>query len=192
VKNDSAEDFNNLLSWLDPDRERAGEKYETIRQQLIKMFTWKRAWDPEGLADETISRVTRRVGEIRTSYVGDPSLYFYAVARNVFREELRRSSRHQPDPEAELIASEINSDESREQLYDCLDKCIGKLSAANRELLITYYEGSKQGRIKSSQVLAAQFGLQPSALRMRVLRIRKMLENCIEICMESDISRENA
>ena len=51
VNEDFAEDFNNLLTWLDPDRERAGEKYVVIRQQLIKIFTWNRASDPDGLAD---------------------------------------------------------------------------------------------------------------------------------------------
>jgi hypothetical protein len=31
--------FDPLLDWLDPDRERAGHKYETIRLKLIKIFT---------------------------------------------------------------------------------------------------------------------------------------------------------
>ena len=35
--------FDTLLDWLDPDRERAGQKYETIRLKLIKIFT-SRGW----------------------------------------------------------------------------------------------------------------------------------------------------
>jgi hypothetical protein len=31
--------FDTLLGWLDPDRERAGDKYETVRIRLIKVFT---------------------------------------------------------------------------------------------------------------------------------------------------------
>ncbi len=101
MKKDSDEkDFDALLSWLDPDRERAGEKYETIRQGLIKMFSWKRASDPEGLADETINRVTRKVAAIREGYVGDPRLYFYGVAKRVLLEEVRRSSRRQVELES--------------------------------------------------------------------------------------------
>jgi RNA polymerase sigma factor (sigma-70 family) len=184
VNKDFVEDFNDLLSWLDPDRERAGEKYETIRQQLIKMFTWKQASDPEGLADETITRVAKRVAAIRESYEGDPSLYFYGVARNVLHEELRRSSRRQLEPKPDEIASQMDRDDSRERLYDCLDKCLKKLPSPSQELLLRYYEDSKQGKINTRQALAAQFGLQPSALRMRVLRIRTTLEKCIEICMK--------
>jgi DNA-directed RNA polymerase specialized sigma24 family protein len=183
VNKDSAEDFDSLLSWLDPDRERAGEKYETIRQRLIKIFTWNRASDPEGLADETIIRVARKVRDIEEVYEGDPSLYFYGVARNLLHES-RRLPRPQREPRPDDVVLEIKADDGREQLYDCLDQCISKLSSANRELLLSYYEGSKQGTVRARQKLAVQFGLQPSALRMRVLRIRTALEKCIEECME--------
>jgi RNA polymerase sigma factor (sigma-70 family) len=183
VNKDFAEDFDNLLTWLDPDRDRAGEKYVFIRQQLIKMFTWSRASDPDGLADETITRVARRVAEIRDSYVGDPSLYFYGVARNLLREDFRRLSKRQLQPESEEIVSEVTDDESREQLYKCLDKCLNELPLPNRELLLMYYETSKREKVTTRQTLAAQFGLQPSALRMRVFRIRATLQKCIENCM---------
>ena len=182
MNEDFAEDFDNLLTWLDPDRERAGEKYVVIRQQLIKIFVWNRASDPDGLADETITRVARKVAGLRESYVGDPSLYFYGVARNLLRE-LRRSPKRHLQPEREEIVSEVTDDESRERLYECLDKCLNELSPANRELLLRYYEASKREKVKTRQTLAAQFGLQPSTLRMRVFRIRTTLEKCLEDCM---------
>jgi RNA polymerase sigma factor (sigma-70 family) len=183
VNEDLAEDFNNLLTWLDPDRDRAGEKYVVIRQQLIKIFAWNRASDPDTLADETITRVARKVADLRESYVGDPSLYFYGVARNLLREELRRLSKRQPQPKPEEIVSEVTDDESRQRLYECLDKCLNELSPPNRELLLRYYEASKREKVTTRQTLAAQFGLQPSTLRMRVFRIRTTLEKCLENCM---------
>jgi RNA polymerase sigma factor (sigma-70 family) len=183
VNEDFAEDFNNLLTWLDPDRERAGEKYVVIRQRLIKIFAWNRASDPDGLADETITRVARKVADLRESYVGDPSLYFYGVARNLLREELRRLPKRHLQREREEKVSEVTDDESRERLYECLDKCLNELSPANRELLLRYYEASKREKVRTRQTLAAQFGLQPSTLRMRVFRIRTMLEKCLENCM---------
>ena len=115
--------------------------------------------------------------------MGDPSLYFYGVARNLLREELRRSSKRQLHREPEEIVSEVTDDESRERLYECLDKCLNELSPANRELLLRYYETSKREKVTTRQTLAAQFGLQPSTLRMRVFRIRTTLEKCLESCM---------
>jgi RNA polymerase sigma factor (sigma-70 family) len=182
----SAEDFNNLLAWLDPDRERAGEKYETIRQQLVKMFAWQRCLDPEELADETITRVARRVSEVANSYQGDPSRYFYGVAKSVLHESLRQASTYQRVREGDLIVSDVKKSENGEQLYECLDKCMLTLTADNRELLLAYYESSKQARIDTRKTLATQLGVSPAALRVRLQRIRMTLEKCIEKCMKSE------
>src|SRR5215207_6031462 len=87
------ENFEHLLEWLDPDRERAGARYEEIRRALIKIFTTRGCAEPEDLADETITRVCRKVRTIAPTYVGDPANYFYGVAKNVHLEYLRRMRR---------------------------------------------------------------------------------------------------
>ena len=56
----SPESFEALLGWLDPDRERAGIKYEQIRSGLISFFTGRGHCEAEDLADETINRVISR------------------------------------------------------------------------------------------------------------------------------------
>ena len=68
------ENFDALLSWLDPDRNRAGNKYEEIRQSLIKIFSWRGFKDAEDLTDETISRVTAKVLEVSRDFRGDPAV----------------------------------------------------------------------------------------------------------------------
>jgi DNA-directed RNA polymerase specialized sigma24 family protein len=176
------EDFDKLLSWLDPDRERAGEKYETIRHQLIKIFTWQCALDPEGLADETINRVMLKLPDIAKTYIGDPSLYFYAVARNILRESHKGVSRAESAMAYYSIDKE--DDARQEQLYNCLDKCMLTLEKEKRELLLAYYETSTQQRIGSRNKLAAQLGVQPLVLREYVFKIKTTLEKCIKKCME--------
>jgi len=69
------EAFDNLLAWLDPDRERAGQKYEDIRFKLIRNFARRGCSIAEDLTDETINRVSRKALEIAQAYVGDPALY---------------------------------------------------------------------------------------------------------------------
>ena len=59
----TAEAFAKLLACLDPDAETAGEKYEAIRQKLVKFFDWRGAHFPEDCADETLNRVTRKIDE---------------------------------------------------------------------------------------------------------------------------------
>ncbi|HEY7785163.1 MAG TPA: hypothetical protein VIB00_10575, partial [Pyrinomonadaceae bacterium] len=52
------ESFDALLHWLDPQRDRAGLRYEEIRRSLIKIFACRGCAEPEDLADETINRVS--------------------------------------------------------------------------------------------------------------------------------------
>jgi hypothetical protein len=108
--------FDSLLAWLDPERERAGEKYEVIRARLIKVFAYRGCHTPEELADETINRVTRKIDTVAESYDGDPALYFYGVAQMIHLEYLRRKTEPQPPP--------ASHPEDSEQEYQCLDECL--------------------------------------------------------------------
>ncbi len=67
------EPFDALLEWLDPDREKAGQRYEVIRAGLIRIFVSKGLSDAEHYADEAIDRVIKRLPEIQANYVGDPA-----------------------------------------------------------------------------------------------------------------------
>ena len=87
------EAFDRLLLWLNPDRERAGRKYEEIRRKLITILSSRGCTCPEDLTDEAMNRVTRKVPEIIDNYVGDPALYFYGVAHKVHLEWVRRNGR---------------------------------------------------------------------------------------------------
>jgi DNA-directed RNA polymerase specialized sigma24 family protein len=132
----SPEDFERLLAWLDPDRDRAAEKYEKIRQRLTKMLVCRGCWEAEDLVDETIDRVARKIGEIRENYVGDPGAYFGGVARYVHQEWLRKKPAASlvPDPVTDSIQAEEPGPE-----YDCLDDCLEHLTRNNRDLILEYY-----------------------------------------------------
>jgi hypothetical protein len=54
------EAFDQLLTWLNPDRERSGKKYEEIRKRLITIFTCRGCLIPKELSDETIDRVVTK------------------------------------------------------------------------------------------------------------------------------------
>src|ERR1700712_2383587 len=88
-------EFEALLGQLDTDRERAGERYETIRRKLVRLFEWRGCVMPEDLADETMNRVARRLGEGVELRSSDPYGYFCGVAHLVFKESLRRAAREQ-------------------------------------------------------------------------------------------------
>ena len=178
--NHAQESFGNLLHWLDPDVERAAEKYETIRRGLIKLFAARGSDNPEALADETIDRVAARGAELIETYVGDPAIYFYAVGQKVWMEGLRR---HAHDA---VMAAIVKTERAREQTYSCLEKCLQHLTESNRELILRYYRVEKESKIAKRNELAVSLGVSSNALRMRVARIRGVLEKCVGSCLQED------
>lgn len=173
----SPESFEALLCWLDPDREKAGIKYEQIRTGLISFFTGRGHCEAEDLADETINRVISRLNVVRDQVVGERSRYFYGVARKVQLEYLRRKIPHAPD--------ESTTDSTQVELeYRCLEECIAKLSPENRKLVLRYYEADGREKIEKRKILADELGIAPNALRIRAYRIRAALLKCLEQCVE--------
>ena len=175
------ESFDALLNWLDPRREQAGVKYEDIRLRLIKIFTCRGCLEPEDLADETINRVSKKLPDIKDSYEGDPTRYFYGVANKVHLEYVRRK----PQPIPPVVPD--NADEIEKE-YECLEKCIEKLRPEHRGLVLDYYQEEKRTRIDRRKKLADQLGIALNALRIRAHRIRVSLYQCVQNCVQ-DVAR---
>jgi RNA polymerase sigma factor (sigma-70 family) len=171
------ESFDALLTWLDPNREQAGQRYEDIQCRLIKIFTCRGCHEPEALADVTIDRVVKRLKDIEGSYTGDRALYFYGVANKVYLEYLRRKPHVSPPPPRD-------DPEEAEQEYECLDRCIERLSPRNRELVLLYYQEDKGAKIDHRKRLAERLGIALNALRIRAHRIRAALQTCMQDCLD--------
>lgn len=172
------EAFDRLLIWLDPNPDRAGEKYEAIRRRLIKIFACRGCDCPEDLADETINRVAGKVPEIGATYVGDQALYFYGVARYVHHEYLRKQPTPQPPPPADEPST-------TEEEYECLEQCIESLPPHSKELFLQYYREERRAKIKHRKRLSERLGIELNALRIRACRIRTNLQTCMLECLES-------
>jgi DNA-directed RNA polymerase specialized sigma24 family protein len=175
----TSENFETLLSWLDDDGESAGEKYERIRQRLIRRFNGRGCHDPELLADRTIDRVTAKIPQIRTSYVGDPAVYFYGVASKVYFEWLRDQKREREAVFIDLTADP--ADDERE--HECLESCLEKLSQDARELILEYYRDEKRAKIERRRKLAERLGISIGALQIKASRIRSRLLDCVNDCV---------
>lgn len=185
VKNEIGQSqFEKLLNWLNADPYAAGREYERIRTRLVRVFCSRGCLISEELADETIDRVTRKVDGLVDTYQGEPARYFLAVARNVFLEHLR-APRFEELPR-DLVKNETETTEI-EALSRCLNKCLEKLSPAQRQLVLGYYEGVKQEKIDNRKQLMELLGTTSQALRVRVLRLRLKLQECVLSCLENKV-----
>jgi len=172
-------EFDQLLSWLDPDPELAGLTYEKIRWRLVAILASRGCSSAEELADETIDRVARRVADIQDSYVGDQAIYFLGVMNNVHHEYLKRPLPPRPP--------QLNDDvEAKEKTHLCLGKCLDKLTANSRGMIERYYAEDRQAKIDLRKRIAQEFGISINTLRLRTLRVREKLQSCIEHCLQME------
>jgi DNA-directed RNA polymerase specialized sigma24 family protein len=178
------EEFEALLGQLDADRERAGERYETIRRKLVRLFEWRGCAMPEDLADVTMNRVARRLAEGIELRSSDPYGYFCGVAHLVFKESMRRAAREQRvlAEGGAWTPAAFDDGEPADYRLDGLRRCLALLPPDQRDLVLRYHQGANgQGEtnIRNRQALAQEVGLPMNALRIRVHRIRRKLESCV-------------
>ena len=190
----TASAFNGMLEQLDPDAERAGERYEFIRQKLMKFFQWRGCPSPEDYTDRTIDRVARRLEEGAEVEGRDPYLFFHGTAINVLREHWKAAERHGVDALDDLAPSKTPSEDplemrtqqeerlDHEVKLECLNECVHSLPSEQIEMIQQYHQNDGGAKIEQRKKLAAQLNLPLNALRIRTYRIRQELETCIVNC----------
>ena len=184
---------------FDSDINVAGERYEYVRYGIVKYFECRGCLSALDLADETINRVARKLGEGAEIPQSSFSSYFYGVARNVFHEHLRRPDRnvaavetllpHQHPSERPVDALSRRSEKADlEAKLACLDLCTGSLPPETRKMILSYYEGKERIRIENRKRLAETLGVPMNSLRIRVHRLREKLESCLINCLEHSLA----
>jgi len=170
------EKFANFLAWLAPDRD-AGEEYERLRFRLCTFFSQRGSNFADELADETINRVILKAAE---EQIENRIAYCYGVAKNVFRESLRKERTHVDIDEVNLAAK---APEEPSFSRECLDKCLEKLSPEGRTLLLDYFSEAKQAKIEFRRRISDSLHVTQTALRMQVMRTKQKLKICVQECM---------
>lgn len=173
----SEEAFNKLLTWLDPDRDKAAAKYQRIQFRLIRIFAAKGCVDPEALADETLNAVALKIDWLIENYSGDPALYFYGVGKKIYLEYIRTTIVPKPPPPPDNREIELRC--------GCLERCLETAATHDeRTWVLRYQEGEGRERINNRKRLAEELKISVNALRIRICHIQARLRPCIEDCLE--------
>lgn len=178
--------FDGLMKLFDADRDRAGIKYELLRDKLVRFFEWKSCETPESLADETLDRVARKASEGAEIY--NLEGYVYSVARMILHEAKRKGNK-EDIAHIEYTSKVYSPPKSQSQTLACLQKCLGSLPREERELIISYYEEEKKEKIESRKKMATDLGISLTALRVRACRLRTQLESCLKKCLKNTFVR---
>lgn len=171
-----------LLAGLDPNRNRACEKYNALHERLIRFFQWNNVEEADTLADEVLDRLARRIAaETHSSgeAVKEPEKFAAGIARLLLHEYWRQRQRQEQAMQA-MKSQDWMPDAAEKQeteaLAAVLDECLQSLQPVQRELIEKYYGTEGQNQIEARKQLAIQFNISLNALRNRAMRIRADLE----------------
>jgi DNA-directed RNA polymerase specialized sigma24 family protein len=187
--------FQDFLQWLDQGVDSGGEKYLEMHRRLVAYFDRKNCLTAAELADETLARVAQKLQEKGEITELSPAHYCYVTAKFVFLEYLRHTKHGRAgleefsvQPGADSVVVPVAGDGSGEQekMLSCLDRCLHKLSAADSELILEYYQGEKHEKIQRRRELGVRLGLSANALTIRACRIRTKVEQCVKHCCKSE------
>jgi DNA-directed RNA polymerase specialized sigma24 family protein len=181
--------FDRLLAWLDDGTDSHGERYLEMRHRLVLYFDRRNRPAAEELADETLNRVARTLGQSGVIETKPPARYCYVIARFVLLEDLRRERLHVglDETRASLdvgasLAEKGKDIALREERLDCLDRCLARLKPEQRTLIVDYYRDMRRQKIERRRELANRLGISMNALAIRACRIREALLTCLEGC----------
>ena len=181
------EPFDVLLEWLDPDRDKAGQRYEVIRSGLIRIFVSKGLSDAEHYTDEAIDRVMKRLPEIQADYVGDPALYFHGVARNLVLEARRRK-----EVATDVLPEGGPPEPRKSDASECLSKCLQLLPRDKQEFILDYHLYHGREKVVHHQQMASELSITEGALRTRAHHLRVSLEKCVNQCVGNQGKNKSA
>lgn len=187
--------FAALLAWLQPvDAPAAAAErvFQSVRLRLIRFFEMQACPLPEDCADETIQRVAQKIGAGLVVEADDPYIYFRGVARLILQEQWRKHARWVPLEEMSeqamlVITPDANAQNAaarheQERRLRCLEKCLAAQPTEARKLFLAYHREQQRTKIDQRAVLAEQLGIDITALRNRITRMRRKLEECVRAC----------
>jgi len=140
------------------------------------------------LADDVLQETNLVLWRKAADY--DPSQPFLAWAFGIARfqvmaarRDLGRDRHVFNDQLVNLLADEHSSDHSNAPLHEVLENCLGRLPDHQRELILARYEPGA-----SVKDLAKARSQTPGAVSVLLLRIRKLLEDCIARNLNQPVS----
>jgi hypothetical protein len=171
-----------LLDYLCPDDpEEAGRRYVRLHKKLEGYFRLKGMSDPSGDADETLKRAGEKIEKGQN--IPDITNFCKGIARNLVHERLREKKK---EDNAFLKFVNDNKDKSSDaarldETTKFMKRCFEKLPEDDQNLLISYCKAPPgMDRAEHRRQLAERGKLSIAALRIRITRLRRDLEDCVK------------
>jgi len=170
--------FNKLLNALSDDEAEASNLYTNLREMLVRFFRIKGIAEDEEAADETIDRVAEKIDQ--DAVIEDIKGFAFGVAKFVALEMIRHEQTRIRMADAFYLKDSASNEFNERDSIEHLRRCFNELYPRERALLIKYFEDLPADELHENRLqIAKSESLTLNALRNRISRLRKRLEDCL-------------
>jgi DNA-directed RNA polymerase specialized sigma24 family protein len=174
----TSESLRKLLEALSENEPEAVARFKKLNDSLIRFFELKGVSDADKAADETIDRVAEKLNQ--DTRIEDLKKFAFGVARFVYLERLRREQTHLRAVEAFYLKSSDSNGFGESDPTENFRECFNALYEHERELILRYFADLPANELfESRQRLAQREEIDLNALRNRISRLRRRLEDCL-------------
>ena len=180
-KGEKGQFFASLLTFLCPDDpDEASRRYLRLHQKLAGYFRLKGMYDPVNDADDALDRAGEKI--TKGQEIPDIDRFCIGIARNIVHERMRYRKREESAFLKFLDHSQDNSTEALvDRITNLMKPCFEQLPQDDRDLLTSYCKvPAGIDRAEHRRKLAESLKSTIAALRIRVTRLRRGLENCVK------------
>ncbi len=178
-----SEDFKKLLTSFDSDEAKALEKYQVLRDKLVRhCFKAHEFFAADDLADDAFDVLTDK---LRSEQIQNIESYAFKILDNKLANHRRKR------PTAALpedLAAQNNPEQAviekmdGEHKFECFRRCMKRLKPLEQWLVFEYYPNEGLDLEERRQKIAIKLGIEPGALTTRMNRLRAKLEACCKNC----------
>ena len=180
MKHLTSESLNLLLAEFSEDERQAAVAYTTLRDSLVRFFALKGDSEPEAAADETLDRTALKVAA--NTPIDDITKYSFGVARLIFLERLRLAQKEKRAAEDFYTGKEVVLIDTETDDFKFFRECFDRLPTVEKTFLQSYFtDAPYQKIIETRRRLTVEAGVSINQIRVKVSRLRKRLENCVQI-----------
>ena len=147
------------------------EKVEALGAKLLRFLEWSRVAEPQDLFQEVVHRLIAKVSENPALLdMEDPSFYVIAIARYVVQEARKKKRR-----ETAQLARDHPRPQSAFRRLSQIEMGI-LINEIRRLLTNKEWELMRLAVLGDTEAWRIREGISPGALRVRIHRIRRKLE----------------
>jgi len=175
----NAHPFTALLAFLGPeDTDEANNHYLRLHNKLAGYFRLKGMSDPVSDADDALERAGKKI--LEGVPIPDIDRFCMGIARNVVLER-SRNRRREESAFLHFFEYSQNDNSLLDRITNLMKPCFARLRQDDRDVLNSYCKVPPgKSRAEHRRELAESLNSTIAALRIRVTRLRRELEECVK------------